>query len=94
MAKRPLKASQTKTGKASHERRIPASQSTSQVNGKAASKGLAKSADPAFTKFTTYIRKTTHLGVKTRLVSKEKELSDLVEELLSNWLKENNSFEA
>jgi hypothetical protein len=94
VAKRPLKASQTKTGKASHERRIPASQSTSQVNGKAASKGLAKSADPAFTKFTTYIRKTTHLGVKTRLVSKEKELSDLVEELLSNWLKENNSFEA
>jgi hypothetical protein len=32
--------------------------------------------------------------VKTRLVSKEKELSDLVEELLSNWLKENESFEA
>ncbi len=57
-------------------------------------KQLAKSADPAFMKFTTYIRKTTHLGVKTRLVSKEKELSDLVEELLSNWLKENDSFEA
>lgn len=55
---------------------------------------LAKRADPAFTKFTTYIRKTTHLGVKTRLVSKEKELSDLVEELLSNWLKENDSFDA
>jgi hypothetical protein len=57
-------------------------------------KPLAKSADPTFMKFTTYIRKTTHLGVKTRLVSKEKELSDLVEELLSNWLKENNSFGA
>ena len=56
------------------------------------SKRLAKSNDPAFTKFTTYIRKTTHLGVKTRLVSKEKELSDLVEELLFNWLKENDSF--
>lgn len=55
---------------------------------------LAKRADPAFMKFTTYIRKTTHLGVKTRLVSKEKELSDLVEELLANWLKENESFEA
>lgn len=60
----------------------------------ARAKQLAKSSDPAFTKFTTYIRKTTHLGVKTRLVSKEKELSDLVEELLSNWLKENDSFEA
>ena len=52
---------------------------------------LAKSADPAYTKFTTYIRKATHIGVKTRLVSKEKELSDLVEELLSNWLKDNDA---
>jgi hypothetical protein len=52
---------------------------------------LAKSSDPGYMKFTTYIRKSTHLGVKTRLVSKEKELSDLVEELLSNWLKENSS---
>ena len=55
---------------------------------------LAKSADPAYVKFTTYVRKSTHLGVKTRLVSKEKELSDLVEELLSNWLQENDSFYA
>lgn len=52
------------------------------------SRPLAKSADPAYMKFTTYIRKSTHLGVKTRLVSKRKELSDLVEELLSNWLRE------
>lgn len=52
---------------------------------------LSKRADPAFMKFTTYIRKTTHLAVKTRLVSKEKELSDLVEELLSSWLRENLS---
>lgn len=65
---------------------------TGQNNARA--KQLAKSSDPAFTKFTTYIRKATHLGVKTRLVSKEKELSDLVEELLSNWLKENDSFDA
>lgn len=42
-------------------------------------------------KFTTYIRKSTHLGVKTRLVSKEMELSDLVEELLSDWLKQNEA---
>jgi hypothetical protein len=54
-------------------------------------RALAKSADPSYTKFTTYIRKSTHLGVKTRLVSKEKELSDLVEELLSTWLKEHGS---
>jgi hypothetical protein len=94
VAKHPVKASQMMTGEVSHERGMPAARSTSLSNRKAASKGLAKSADPAFTKFTTYIRKTTHLGVKIRLVSKEKELSDLVEELLSNWLKENNSFEA
>ncbi len=52
---------------------------------------LAKSMDPAYMKFTTYIRKTTHLSVKTRLVSKQMEFSDLVEELLTNWLKENES---
>jgi hypothetical protein len=69
-------------------------QSSPKTNGKREmrpSRPLAKSSDPAFMKFTTYIRKSTHLGVKTRLVSKEKELSDLVEELLSNWLKENGS---
>ena len=55
------------------------------------SRPLAKSSDPAYMKFTTYVRKATHLGVKTRLVSKEKELSDLVEELLSTGLKENDS---
>jgi hypothetical protein len=65
---------------------------TDPKKNRSTSKRLAKSNDPAFMKFTTYIRKATHLGVKTRLVSKEKELSDLVEELLSNWLKENDSF--
>jgi hypothetical protein len=65
---------------------------TDPEKNRSTSKQLAKSNDPAFMKFTTYIRKATHLGVKTRLVSKEKELSDLVEELLSNWLKENDSF--
>ncbi|MDA1313922.1 MAG: hypothetical protein O2968_11345, partial [Acidobacteria bacterium] len=53
---------------------------------------LAKSADPDYMKFTTYVRKTTHLSVKTRLVSKERELSDLVEDLLFNWLKQNDNF--
>jgi hypothetical protein len=52
---------------------------------------LAKSADPAYMKFTTYIRRTTHLGVKTRLVSKRMEFSDLVERLLAKWLEENES---
>jgi len=55
------------------------------------SRPLAKGADPDYMKFTKYIRKSTHVGVKTRLVSKKKELSDLVEELLAVWLKENDS---
>jgi hypothetical protein len=63
-----------------------------QENNARSPRPLAKSADPAYMKFTTYIRKSTHRSVKTRLVSKEKELSDLVEELLSDWLKENKSF--
>lgn len=47
---------------------------------------LAKSVDPAYVKFTTYVRKKTHLAVKSRLVAQERELSDLVEELLQQWL--------
>jgi hypothetical protein len=56
-------------------------------------KPLAKSTDPAFTKFTTYVRKATHRAVKMRMVGEDRELSDLVEELLSDWLKENGSNE-
>lgn len=90
--KRPLKAHKTVKGKSSLGR---PEESLEPVNGnREVSKRLAKSTDPSFMKFTTYIRRATHLGVKTRLVSKEKELSDLVEELLSDWLKENRSFEA
>src|SRR5437879_1342607 len=47
---------------------------------------LAKSTDASYLKFTTYIRKTTHRAVKVKLVEKDRELSDLVEELLSDWL--------
>ena len=64
-------------------------QMSKQLGGEIAAspaKALAKSVDPAYMKFTTYVRKQTHLAVKTRLVSQDKELSDLVEELLSDWL--------
>ena len=54
-------------------------------------KPLAKSSDPAFTKFTTYIRKTTHRAAKMRVVGEDRELSDLVESLLTDWLKKNDS---
>ncbi len=47
---------------------------------------LAKSLDPDYVKFTTYVRKKTHLAVKGHLVAQERELSELVEELLTSWL--------
>jgi len=37
-------------------------------------------------KFTTYIRKQTHRSVKLAVLQQEREMSDLVEELLSEWL--------
>lgn len=49
----------------------------------------AKRSDPAYVGFTTYIRKDTHLKVKIALLQEggTRELSELVEELLSKWIK-------
>jgi hypothetical protein len=51
-------------------------------------KPLAKSKDPDFIQGNFYIRKTTHAQVKIKLLQQgeEKDLSDLVEELLTSWL--------
>lgn len=48
-----------------------------------------KRSDPAFIGFTTYIRKQTHRSVKRALLDEPEdiELSELVEELLNDWLK-------
>jgi hypothetical protein len=86
MAKRPGTKSGSRAGSKSAKPNLGASEEKPDDT-----RPLAKSADPSYVKFTTYIRKTTHVGVKTRLVSKGEELSDLVEELLSNWLRENGS---
>ena len=48
--------------------------------------GLAKSRDPRYVKFTTYVPREMHLRAKSRLVSQGRELSDLVAELLDGWL--------
>lgn len=50
----------------------------------------AKRSDPAYVGFTTYIRKDTHLKVKIALLQDggTRELSELVEELLSKWVKD------
>ena len=48
-----------------------------------------KRTDPNYVGFTTYIRKETHRNVKRALFDDpdERELSELVEDLLTNWLK-------
>jgi hypothetical protein len=51
-------------------------------------KPLAKSKDPGFIQGNFYIRQTTHAQVKIKLLQqgKGKDLSELVEELLTSWL--------
>ncbi len=53
------------------------------------STGLAKSVDPDYIKFTTYVRKDTHRAVKVKITERDEELSDLVEQLLQSWLQKN-----
>ncbi len=51
----------------------------------------AKRSDPSYIGFTTYIRKDTHLNVKISLLQEGqgRELSELVESLLSDWVTKN-----
>lgn len=49
-----------------------------------------KRSDPAFEQITAYIRKDTHRQVKLALLQagEDQEFSELVEDLLTQWLKE------
>ncbi len=47
---------------------------------------LAKRNDPAYRQALAYVRAETMKSVKSRLAEEEREFSDLVEELLSEWL--------
>lgn len=58
-----------------------------QLDGQTATP-VAKSKNDDFLKFTTYVRKRTHRAVKARLVEQGREMSDLVEELLIQWLEQ------
>jgi acyl-CoA reductase-like NAD-dependent aldehyde dehydrogenase len=50
-------------------------------------KRLGKSADPDYAKLTCYVRKETLLKVKRKLLDNgEREISELVEELMGKWL--------
>lgn len=50
----------------------------------------AKRSDPNFTQISAYIRKDTHRKVKMKLleIKSERDLSELIEELLQEWLKQ------
>jgi len=54
-------------------------------------KKIGKSSNTDFTQVLTYIRRDTHRQIKKVLIDDpdERDLSDLVEELLSDWLKKN-----
>lgn len=45
-----------------------------------------KSADPEYVKLTSYIRRQTHRDVKKKLLDQDREISELVEELMDKWL--------
>ena len=54
-------------------------------------KKIGKSSNTDFTQVLTYIRRDTHRQIKKVLIDdiEERDLSDLVEELLSDWLRKN-----
>lgn len=52
-------------------------------------KSVGKRSDPAFTQITAYVRRDTHENVMRRIY-KRKEFSELIEELLRQWLTEND----
>jgi hypothetical protein len=78
---RPKKKTASKTGQAA----IASSQAVAPRRGRPA----GKRSDPDYEQTTAYIRKDTHKDVKIALLQEGqgKEFSELVEELLSGWLK-------
>jgi|HubBroStandDraft_1064217.scaffolds.fasta_scaffold235631_2 hypothetical protein len=68
----------------------PVGAGKSAIGATPTTKVVGKSADPAFVKLTSYIRKDTHLAVKKRLLDEGREISELVEDLFGQWLKANN----
>src|SRR5437763_615076 len=49
-------------------------------------KPLAKSQNPAYAKFTTYIPVELHRQVKSKTAAQGREMSALIEELLKGWV--------
>ena len=47
---------------------------------------LGKKSDPDYAQVTVYLRKDNHLAAKKRLLDHGKEFSELVDELVTDWL--------
>ena len=50
-----------------------------------------KKSDPDYTQATVYLRKQTHLAAKKRLLDEGKEFSELVEELVTQWIQKSEN---
>jgi hypothetical protein len=55
--------------------------------GRTRAASVGKRSDNDYKQVSAYIRKDTHQQVKIALLQEEREFSELVEELLSGWLK-------
>ena len=61
------------------------SEQPEQKRGKGRPKG--KKSDPDYTTLTTYIRMETYRALNIRAIKEDREMSEVVQELLDKWLK-------
>jgi hypothetical protein len=54
--------------------------------GGARSQGVGKRGDPDYRQVSAYVRKDTHQKVKMALLEEDRDFSELVEDLLRDWL--------
>ena len=81
---------QRRASQSSRKRGSPASiPTTAKPLGRARGRPPGKRSNPQYRQITAYIRTDTHEQAKKALLDQKKELSELLEELLSQWLKSN-----
>ena len=78
------------TGPARKNKATKPAQASQTEAASAAGRPRGKRSDPDFTQITAYISKTTHQNIKIALLNegKKREISELIEERLSEWLRE------
>ena len=78
----------TRGAEAAPKRKAPApARSSPPATG---ARRLAKRDDPDYKQALAYVPRELHRRVMSKLAEEEREFSDLVEQLLSGWLKENS----